>query len=551
MNFKDKIKTSIMIVVLPSFMIFLLGPTEIYYSNLTDFTFLYKDFIYYFLFTFVILSVILSLLLSILPEQMYKLVISILTISTVIAYIQNMFFNIKISEKDGSMMKWSEMKNVIVVNTIIWILLFVVLLYIFCFNKKIKEISLKICKYITGFLFAIQLVAFVSIIVQIVSNGDNFNHYLLDGSGENKVATDENIIVLCLDSVDSQLMKDTYEQDSERYSFLNDFTLYTNYDSNYMPTFPSVTHLLTGIDADAKESRLEYNAGAWTSERANEFYDTLHEKGYLVNLYVSNYKYVLGDIEYLQNNVDNVVYDTPKIERNNKLLAIMLEKMTLYRYAPYVMKPFLEVDMTHYVEATIYTDDDYDEDNFAVYTNLMRDGVSLYDDVDKAFIYKHIRGIHIPYDITENGEEIWTEDYSREDVYKGVMLIVENYINGLKEVGVYDNSTIIILADHNQNWHPEMVLFMIKRAGENHDSFVINHAPICSNDFQPTILNIIGEDYLDFGTTIYDWNEGDERERWHFMRDKGIYGFKYIGDGEEMLEESRNGYDYEYDNVEW
>ena len=89
----------------------------------------------------------------------------------------------------------------------------------------------------------------------------------------------------------------------------------------------------------------------------------------------------------------------------------------------------------------------------------------------------------------------------------------------------------------------------------------------------PTILSVLGEDYSDYGTTVYDWNEGDRRVRttrvWGYMSqypdvewignldqwDAAANGFErynvfgvfhYIGDRNTILEKERYWYNYGY-----
>ena len=57
-NIKNNIKSSILIVSFPVIMLLLLGPVEIYYSNMTDFDFTIKEFFLLFLIiAFVVLVV--------------------------------------------------------------------------------------------------------------------------------------------------------------------------------------------------------------------------------------------------------------------------------------------------------------------------------------------------------------------------------------------------------------------------------------------------------------------------------------------------------------
>ena len=50
------------------------------------------------------------------------------------------------------------------------------------------------------------------------------------------------------------------------------------------------------------------------------------------------------------------------------------------------------------------------------------------------------------------------------------MTIMEAYLNELKRLGVYDDATIIITADHGGDWKEEMqIIYFIKQPGEVHE----------------------------------------------------------------------------------
>jgi len=136
----------------------------------------------------------------------------------------------------------------------------------------------------------------------------------------------------------------------------------------------------------------------------------------------------------------------------------------------------------------------------------------------------------------------------------------------MKRLGLYDDATIIITADHGDKDANMQVVYFIKEAGETHDEMDENAAPISHDDFPGTLLSIIGGDYSQYGTSIYDWNEGDKRQRTCSVvsRDTLLYPvgssysdkgtgahnvwktYTYTGDGDDLVKiQKRDKYTHE------
>lgn len=150
------------------------------------------------------------------------------------------------------------------------------------------------------------------------------------------------------------------------------------------------------------------------------------------------------------------------------------------------------------------------------YRTLKERGLTL-DVESNYFILQHLRGVHPPYNIDENGKSL--QNATLEQSAKGYFLMVEEYLRQMKDLGVYDNSTIIITADHGSGRDTQIIYF-IKEAGKRQDAMQISTAPISNKDLIPTILASIGEDYSSFGKSIYDFGENEMRERTVLVRAK-------------------------------
>lgn len=549
---KEKIVTSIPVAMLPVFMLVILGPVEIYGANITDFDFLLSDFLYLFLLIAGGVFIALSLLFILLPKKINRFLISLCFSTSMMIYVQNMFLNVKLNQKDGSFMDWDSLKTYTVVNGIIWIT--VIVLGMVLLLKQKDRIGYSICRWGSMFLILIQLAAFGSVLVNISNSGKTLEHYQLSAEGEFSLAKGHNIIVIVLDSLGSTDVENYLTSIDENPETLRDFTFYNNYDSKYAPTFPSMMHLLSGVDPDVSMTRLQWMESAWNSERSVKFYEELHSENYVCNLYSASQSYVYGSGDPMAGKIDNL-QETQKIIQSKLMIPMML-KYSLFRYAPYVLKPRLEVNPIHFFGVSYYVNvDEIFDQNIWFYDNLKQKQLTVNEEWENAFVLYHLKGLHKPLDENEN-LELQAEEVSRENAVEGCFLLLEEYVNQLKNCGLYDSSTIIIMSDHGE-WENEgdiftgeekniMASLFVKEPYAEKEHISVNTSPLYSDDFQATVLKMAGIETDYFGKSIYDYSEGERRERVCFYMNEGLSGYQYFYDKEDLRKSSLEGYDVVY-----
>ena len=411
-------------------------------------------------------------------------------------------------------MNWEALGNFPIINLIIWIVIILAIIAAGIFLKRKWDM---VSMATAGFLSAIQLVAVISLLVTSIGTRDQSGYIQMSGKDQFKVASDENIIVFVLDTYGSTRFEAAMEAYPEIKEGLHDFTYYNNADCAYYCTFPSMTHMLTGnpFDFEVELSQVWMNE-SWQTERAVSFYETLHKEGYVCNLFSPDTGYVYGDFNNLTGKWDNV--GPMKAVVDQKQLIKLMTKLSIYRYVPYVLKPRFEVLTLEFGGVVSYEGDVAPTDNNGIfYQNLSEGGLSIGEDMEKALIIQHLFGAHKPWTIDENAMIV--EEAEVNQTLRGLSVIVEEYLAQMQELGIYDNATIIVMADHGA-WYggDTQPLFLIKQSGETHDQMQVNAAPISSADFQATIMHTIGADPTQYGTTIYDWEPGDVRERSVYMR---------------------------------
>lgn len=283
----------------------------------------------------------------------------------------------------------------------------------------------------------------------------------------------------------------------------------------------------------------EWCTVAWNSERANAFFEYLHEDGYTCQLF--SYNHGIGAVF---GNSDNLIGKFENFEESERVvdsaaLCRLLLKYSSYRYAPYILKPELEVLESEFDGTVSYLFQDPIHANETFYETLLSEGLSIQEDAVNSFTVQYLQGIHHPR--TTGALGTYQENATMDESAQGLMVILNEYFEQMKNLGVYDDATIIILADHGP-WSDILddpqPIFFIKRAGETHDEMSENSAPIALEDFQATVMSCIGVEDEMFGSSIFDWEEGDERSRVLFMRSPGnvsYYGYTYTTDKYEII----------------
>lgn len=293
--------------------------------------------------------------------------------------------------------------------------------------------------------------------------------YTLLGNEQFYAGEDGNIIVIILDTYSNSFFNRLLAKDDTAGEGLEDFTYYNNYDCCFVGTYPSMVMMLTGYEYSNEVTIGQWFSDAWKSERTQSFFKMMKEKGYDTYMYSvapTNSGLKSEALGLFENYVKNSEY-TGKVIRQK-------------------------------------TSQDF-------YPAVKANGIAVVP--GKRCIIQHLFGLHMPYNVDENGEK--KDNSNLLAASSGWLKITKAYLDALREAGVYDNSTIIITADHGPKKVDQIQpIFLIKRPGETHDEMQETNAPVSHREFQSTILLCAGVDKEDLPTqTIYDFEEDEDRER--------------------------------------
>jgi len=172
--------------------------------------------------------------------------------------------------------------------------------------------------------------------------------------------------------------------------------------------------------------------------------------------------------------------------------------------------------------------------DFSYYANLSANGLSISDDETKAFIYLHLQGPHPPLNMDENIQ--YVEESTLIQQTKGSFRIVFEYLRMLKELGLYDDSVIVIMGDHgnylgNELTRPARTGLMVKPAGSAGEPIGMSHAPVSPDQLHATLMEGLFGSSEGFGDTFFDVNEGDDVIREYVIN---RWRYEIRGDGRDF-----------------
>ncbi len=532
---KKKVLLSFIVSFLPVFMILVFGPAEIFFANVTEFDFLYGEFAGYMAVLFLIFLMIFTVLLSWLPEKIYEIALSVLFVIAAAGYLQVMFFNKNLDllgvNPDGYHVPLMQG----IWNLIIWM---AVLAAVIMLSVWKKEIWKKALLYLSVLLVGMQAVALVSLLV--TAPEESYERAKVDdrlwGKDQYTVSADKNIIVFVLDYFSSLYLQQMMAVYPDGADCLHDFTYYSNADCTYYGTFPSLAHMLTGGEVDTAVSNSEWCRDIWDNDLTEQFYQELHANQYKVNVYTTDFDVLTvgNGCAILRDKISNITDEPREVEVDTGLLLKTLTKMSCYRMAPDLLKTQFYTNVSEYSLIVQDMGQGIAHTNSDFFEALQDEGLKE-DDSSNYFIFQHLIGTH-EFNTDEHGK--YQEKTSVEETARGCMTIMEKYLDELKRLGVYDDATIIITADHGGDWKEDMqVIYFIKQPGEVHDASPVTNAPISHCDLLPTVAQMAGMDYTKYGKSIYDFQQDEQRERTIWVRTKDpdypedvYYCYTYTGD---------------------
>ncbi|MCR4754352.1 MAG: hypothetical protein K5868_02360 [Lachnospiraceae bacterium] len=479
---KGYINEYLLLVIFASFMMAVFALFEIYFSNKDYFFFDGTEMIAFSALAFAFMFCLLALFLFVTylcSEKTCAIVAAIGFGIAMALYIQGNFLKNDYGVLDGNQIKWEEYCLDGFISVSMFILLIVVMIIV---ERKVeREKFLKIIRYGSIYIILIQLITLTTLFIS--KNGlKKDDVYLSTTYGETEYSSDENFVILMLDTYESTtLTKILNEDDSGIYhDCLEDFIYYPDTSGMYRSTVLALPHLFSGVEYHNDCTLEEYFTKTYEQ---SALLQELQNKNWFIGIYNQN-RIPNSEIATIAENCKR----TRLTVSSHRRLAEYMYKLVAYRYMPQPLKRFFWFYADDIETSLKESKDHYDiycHNNFIFNDSL--NTVSNNSD-RKTFHFIELAGAHPPYDVTADFR-MDAENASKISTGQGLLVMLENYKNALKEKGAYDNTTIIVLGDHGKEllWNP---VFMIKPANARH-KLIVDDTPFSYQTLQELYLEII------------------------------------------------------------
>lgn len=422
-------------------------------------------------------------------------------------YIQGNWLNIDLGALNGEAVNWESYGDNALVNLAVFMIILLIPFLIHFFSRKIWR---GYVVFTSALLFIMQLVPLGMMIVSEYRNRPETSVRYIVSKDREYVLGQENIVVFLLDFTSPAEMARMLETYPDALEPFHDFECFDNFNTEYVGTFPSAAYLFTHQEYDRDIPYAEWFEKVWYSDEANSFYSQIKEAGWTTRAF-HNIRMVSGKAENEYGKIDNIirVEGTPEYSINRSVFRKLI-KLSFYRYFPLIMKAPFRIYTDEINEMKILSENERSWNKYDSIQKYLDQRLSVGDE-EKVYITYHYAGSHAPYELNETGR------YAKNAVHVGDQLaghfyMISEYIQQMKDYHIYDSSTIIISTDHGNFTYPHSIFF-IKPAGQRQTEMSFNHAPVSQSEFMETIAELAGLEPNQFGRSVFDVPEDEERLR--------------------------------------
>lgn len=399
-------------------------PSNIYFYNTSEFNYYYYELFVAALIIVIIINIIIFPVLIFIKKQKSGIV-SIIFALSVLIWIQGYLLNWNYGIEDGRITEISKLTKNITFDTSVWII------FIAAFYILRKKISKKLAVNYSIFMILIQLFSVIYMFYSYETRF-SFKEYIVDNQKTFTFSKQENVILIMLDSFQSDIFKEIISEDKTYGELFGDFTYYPDTTGGYPYTESNVSLMMTGAYYKNNEAFENYKEKTFLNDSVPA---NLKKKGWNVFIYP-----LMGKSLYFDSNIiDNMLRKKYSIEVQSKF---PIWNNSLVRCLP----SYCAIQLKNYLPSSLFRNDTINW-GFNLRKNIEKNIKIIQSNV---FSFYHIPIPHWPLRINENLEyepmEITRKNYKRQA--KASLKYVAIMLDALKKKNIYDNAVIIIVGDH-------------------------------------------------------------------------------------------------------
>ena len=527
---------AVMLALLYPFLFF--GPLETVAFASASLSFQYSDIFWPLLGIMLATWLITSPLVALLRGKVYNLVMTLAFSLALCFYLQGLLLNGSLGTLTGDGVNWPALGEDMLANLLLWLVVFVAVSFVLYLHRRTWR---QMVVWASAALVAVQLVPTVAIAAGAYRSGAyaDITGYSLTEKGLYDLSEKKNAFVFVLDRLDYDYVQAVLDEDPHFFDSLSGFTQYTNAISSSARTKPALSQILTlGADLAYSVDTKEYFDTIWQKDGTDLLQD-LSGAGYRIGLYTS-LQNLFSNAQDLQgvanagNGQGQLLWDQ---------LLPKLYNLSAYRYLPLAMKPFYWAATSTYNEGVHAADDApvYAMDDMKVLGGFDNAAVTLKD--ESSFKFIHLMGPHAPYTLNADGTRS-QEPTSAVTQTKGCFALLFEVFSQMKALGIYDDATIIITADHGSAVNDTKPLLKATRIGLFYKpagatgALKLSSDPVSTANVAATLIASAGLDKAAYGLPLEQVTAENTPVRYYYKsisdpggnNETGVCRYRVVGD---------------------
>lgn len=512
-SYKKRLLTAGLVMLGLVFTVVFFGPLELVAFGQGSLAYTYQDVLGLLIVMSVIILGITAPLLALLRGKVFRITLSVFSGVSLAAYLQAMLLNGGLGLLTGDSIRWQEHSINMWVSGVLWVGLVTGL----CLMAVAKPKRWKqLVRGAAMMLVIMQLVPTVTILAGAYdeTKPTGAQVYYLSDRGID-CAGSENVYVFVLDRLDYDYIDRAVKVTPDLLEGLDGFTSYTNAVSVFARTKPALVNLLTGLDRNTyRVPSAQFYTDVWQQPNV---LDAFCRDGWQVDLY-SKMGNLFSSREVAAKYASNLSNGTAGL--NYAVAAGKLLQLSAFRYSPTVAKPLFWAD-TNYFNTGILQNDyaaayQYDDVGYA------RRLEQLEQTDGKQFKLIHFMGPHAPYTMNADGTLSQVETNVTAQL-TGSFVNLKAIFSRMKELGIYEDATIIITGDHGAAVSDTKPLqkatrigLFYKPSGSAGTPLQTSHAPVSVQNIPATLAKSAGLDYTALGTPLDEVAEDADLTRVYY-----------------------------------
>lgn len=397
-------------------------------------------------------------------------------------YIQGNYLTAHLPALDGSAIDWSAYTTDDIITIVIWVILEAAFVF-----ALIKLDLGKLVFWLAGASLAVFVMLNVSL-VTVSAQNDLFsrkNNFISTTEGFNGASKDKNFFIFMVDSQSAtEFTQVITTQEQFRHAF-DDFTYFPDTLSTYAYTRDSVPFVLSGHINKNDEDFGTYSEHALNN---STLFGELDGRGYDMYLYD-------GELAWYGEKGFDITND-PKFDNVELKFAEYFENEMRYvwfKYLPYAYKRAAGIEKMDFGR----TVEKFDWRNDTLY-NEFKNVPQTSRTSGAQFRFIHAEGAHVPLDMDENLNRIEHGTYLQKTA--ATAKVIAAFIERLRGSGVYDNSVIVIMADHGYQpalGQPDNYILsrfnpiLLIKGAEEHHGFAVSDKPVSYFDLPQAYTDLL------------------------------------------------------------